>query len=445
MPSDHYQRVLEQDAQLPAPVRWLSRAMSSWWTTGVLSTLVVGYVAAAHYPLAGRFLWQHRLIDSTQQAVVNWWPLQAAAITLAIVVVWTALRRLPMTWDSLGRFVTAMGLAIILVSQSWAFRYQETGVIAVPVAEQSTTRQTDPLSLTYTTRYGDPMQRVLVVMIGGAPPIAVPLDGLPRWYDASGDDLPMLKLHDDPRLSGMLNFRVRITPTAYLADGTLTETPDGKQTATPTPPASRNTTALPYPADALLAVTFEVEPDEGAPASTTVWLPFEPGSTDSLGARRFFQVEGLGSVGLSFRPASMKLPFAVAGSKPAVQEKWAELTLHLADADDDWRLLQPVTARLSSLEKTSTRYRAQDPNRGSAAFVLDWVYSLDRDNEHALLIASQNTSNPFITAGIVTFILGVALDLLMGWFGPKQQRGTKTKPTAKDTKPKQAEAEGAPS
>lgn len=435
MPSDHYQRVLEQDAQLPAPVRWLSRAMSSWWTIGILGTLVVGYVAAAHYPLAGRFLWQHRLIDSTQQQLVTWWPLQAAAITLAIVIVWTALRRLPMTWDSLGRFVTAMGLAIILVSQSWAFRYQETGVIAVPVAEQSPTGQTDPLSLTYTTRFGDPMQRVLVVMIGGTQPVAVPLDGLPRWYDVSGDDLPTLKLHDDPNLSPLLGFRVRITPTAYLADGTLTETPDGKQTATPTPPDLRNMTALPYPADALLAVTFEVEPDEGAPASTTVWLPFEPGSTDSLVPSRFFNIEGLGSVGLSFRPASRKLPFAVAGAEGIEKRE----TIFVADADTQGKLLQPSEYTFHSGKDPSFSYTAIDATQGQRRYQLERLDSPSIQANPRLLIGMQTfPAQPFITAGIVTFILGVALDFLMGWFGPKPKNRTTPKPNKTDNNLQQA-------
>lgn len=421
MPSTHYQRVLEQDQQLWLPIRWLTRAMSSWWTVGLLAIPIVAYVYQAHYPIGGRFLWQHRTIDATQLQVVNWWPLQAAALTLALVVLWTAIRRLPMTLDSFGRYIAVIGLATVLVSQSWAFRYQTMGVAAVPLSETTATGQLDPLSLTYTTRFGDIEVRELVVMIGGTQPVAIPLNGLPRWNDAAAEQMPVLKLHDDPRLAGLLNFRVRITPVAYVADGSLDETEDGTQTVTPTPDDRRDMTNLPYPAKAMLAVRFEVDSDDEQTATTTVWVPFEPEGTDSLIAKRFYNIEGLGSVGLAFRPKASKLPFAIAASRPGLDKQSPQLDLYLADADSDGRLLQPAAIRLSSPGSTETSFRAADKDGHVSTHHLDWRNRLQGDQDRTLLVVSQNTSNPFIFGGMITFLLGVAIDFLLGWVGPKRK------------------------
>ncbi len=117
--------------------------MSAWWTIVPLAVFVVGYVVFALVPIGGRYLWQSRLIDTTQQQVLTWWPLTTLAWLLAAVIVCAALRRLPWRWDSLGRLVCVLGLATILVTQSWAFRSQSTGVVAVPIQRLTpTTRST---------------------------------------------------------------------------------------------------------------------------------------------------------------------------------------------------------------------------------------------------------------------------------------------------------------
>lgn len=434
MPNPHYQHVLEQDEHLPTPMRWLTRAMSSWWTIGVLGVLVVGYAAAAHVPVGGRYLWQHRLIDATQRQVLAWWPLMAGAWLLAGVILWAALRRLPWRMGSLGRYVCVLGLAIILVSQSWAFRHQTTGVVAVPASDQQDNNKPDPLSLTYTTRYGDTTAREMVLMIGGGAPINVPLTGLPRWSDAAGDEMPAIKIHNDPRLAAMLGFRVRITPVAYIAEGRLITRPDGSQTAEPTPADTRDTTTLPYPAHALLALRFEVEPDQGKAATTTVWLPFEPAATDTLIADRFFQVEGMGTVGLSFRPASRTLPFAVAYATPPRLRQDLTAVIHVADTSEG-RLLQPATYAMD-LKINSFNYETYDEAGDPEAFTLTLLRRVqqreqDRDQPgYALLSVSRQSGTIYITAGLVTFVLGVVLDFALGWIGPKPKRNPAPKPKA---------------
>ncbi|MFN3168925.1 MAG: hypothetical protein ACE37H_17895 [Phycisphaeraceae bacterium] len=431
MPNTHYQRVLELDRQLPLPVRWLTRAMSSWWTIGVLGVFVVGTTAFAHVPVGGRYLWQSRLIDSTQQSVLTWWPLMTAAWLLAAVVVWSAIRRLAWRWDNLGRFVAVLGLAIILVSQSWAFRSQTTGVAAVPVTPTQG-GQADPLSLTYTTRLGDTHHRQLVVMVGGAAPIAVPIDDLPRWNDAVGDAMPTIRLHEDPKLATTFGFSTRITAIAYVADGELTDQPNGTQTVTLTPTDRRDTTALPYPADALVAIRFEVEHDDGETDTTTVWLPFEPEGTESLSPNRFYQVEGLGTVGLAFRPATKKMPFAVAASHDGNIEKWAHLTLHVADTDDG-RLLKPTKHELG-LEGYLINFKAQIDSGNYKNYALEWINPYaSQPPTTALIRSTMQAGQPFITAGLITFVIGVAFDLLFGFLGPKPKRNA-VKPSTAPTK-----------
>lgn len=422
MPTPHYQRVLEQDAQLPAPLRWLTRAASSWWTIGLLGTLVVGYVLAALVPIGGRYVWQWRALDTTQHAMLTWWPLMTGAWLLAAAVLWSAMRRRPMHWDCLGRYICVLGLAMILALQSWSFRHQTTGVVAVAAAEIDGGTQTDPLSLTYTTRFGDTTDRELVIMVAGVQPVPITLDGLPRWHDAAGDALPAMRLHDDPRLSSTLGFKVRITPTAYVADGSLDEQPDGKQTATPMPSEQRNYTALPYPGNALLAIEFEVDPDEGEPATTIVWVPFDPSATDSLVPRRFYNVQGLGSVGLSFRPTSRKLPFAVAGATPSGSDlnKFAELTLYAADADPEGRLLEPGILQFTSLDLKSRTYDSINEAGRVVSFDLDWLNPM-WESDRALIGLTSRPVELFITAALIAFVLGVAVDFLMGWLVPSSK------------------------
>ena len=421
MPNPHYQRVLEQDQALPAPLRMLSRAMSSWWTILVLSLFVVGYVATAHAPIGGRYLWQWRVFDTTQHAVVTWWPLMAAAWLLAVVLIWSVMRRLPWRIDNLGMFVVVLGLVIILTSQSWAFRSQSVGIAAVPISESTGDAQADALSLNYTTRYGDTHDRVLVVMAGGGAPITIPLDGIPRWNDATGDAMPSIKLHDHPKLASVTGYGTRITTKAYLADGTLTETEYGTQTAEPTETGFRNLTALPYPGNALLALEITTDLEDGGTQTTTAWLPFEPKGTDSLVPERFFNIEGLGAVGLAFRPASKKLPFALGGVVHFDGQVMKGLygTLYASDADADGRLLQPSAFDFSVTGTDTHSYSAIDEHSQQQQYQLRWVNLFDPIETHTLISVTTNTSNPFILAGMITFVLGVILDRVLDWLGAR--------------------------
>lgn len=408
MPNPHYQRVLQQDQSLPAALRWLSRAMSSWWTILVLGGYVVGHVAAAHVPISGRYIWQWRIFDTTQHAMLTWWPLLVAAWLLAAVILWSAMRRLPWRIDNLGAFITVLGLAIILVSQSWAFRSHTTGIAAVPISETTCNAQADALSLSYTTRYGDTHDRALVVMVGGAAPITIPLHGLPRWNDATGEAMPTLKLHDHPKIASIIGYGTRITTAAYLADGTLTETQDGTQAAEPTETGIRNLTRLPYPANALLALEITTDLEDGGTKTTTAWLPFEPEGADAIAPKNFFPIEGLGSVGLAFRPASKKLPFALGASTGQFISKQAILRLHLADTDTQGKLLEPVSFDFGVFTGTPT-HRSLDENGRPHSYRLDWV-GRNRTDEHALFSVTTGNSNPFILAGMITFVLGVLAD-----------------------------------
>lgn len=413
MPNPHYQRVLEQDQALPAPLRWLSRAMSSWWAILVLGVFVVGYVFFAHAPILGTYVWQWRMFDTTQHVVLTWWPLLVAAWLLAIVLLWSAMRRLPWRIDNLGAFVAVLGLAIVLISQSWAFHSQTIGIAAVPISESTGNAQTDALSLNYTTRYGDTHDRVLVVMAGGGAPITIPINNIPRWHDATGEDMPKVKLHDHPKLASIIGYGTRITTSAYIADGTLTETEDGTQTATRNEGLDRSLNTLPYPGSALLALEITADLEDGSTQTTTAWLPFEPEGTDSLVPKQFFQVEGLGSVGLAFRPASKKLPFALSATKPQYREKWAQLNLWIADTDTNGRLLQPATYEFSGLKSMSATHRTPNNEGKLISYELSWLYRAKPDAGMALISATTGTSNPFILAGMITFVLGVLGDRLL--------------------------------
>jgi hypothetical protein len=426
MPNPHYQRVLEQDEALPAPLRWLSRGMSSWWTILVLGVFVVGYVAAAHVPIGGRYVWQWRMFDTTQHAVLTWWPLLAGAWLLAAVIVWSAMRRLPWRIDNLGAFVAVLGLAIVLISQSWAFHSQTVGVAAVPITESTGNTQADALSLNYTTRYGDTHERVLIVMVGGAAPVTIPLHGLPRWSDVTGDAMPQIKLHDEPKLASNIGYGTRITTKAYIAEGALTENEDGTQTAEPTPVGFRNTTTLPYPTNALLALEITTDLEDGSTKTTTAWLPFEPQGTDALVPEHFFPVEGLGSVGLAFRPASNKLPFALAVSAQFPLEKLFTHNLYIADTDSNGRLLQPAQF---SMTGSRAAYTSLDDKGKPEKHTLELVIDDSLVVDTALLIVRNDQSNPFILAGLITFIIGVILDRALDWFGSRPKRKSTSNPT----------------
>ena len=429
MPNPHYQRVLEQDKSLPAPLRWLSRTMSSWWTIGVLGVFVVGYVAAAHVPLGGRYIWQWQMFDTTQHAVLTWWPLLVAAWLLAAVVLWTAMRRLPWRTDNLGAFVAVLGLAMILVSQSWAFRSQSVGIAAVPITPSTGNAQYDALSLNYTTRYGDTHDRVLVVMVGGAAPITIPLQGLPRWNDATGEACPKLKIHDEPMIAAVIGFGTRITTKAYIADGKLTKTEGGTQSPEPTDEGFRDMQTLPYPANALLALEITTDLEDGGTKTTTAWLPFEPEGTDSLVPEQFFPVEGLGSIGLAFRPASKKLPFALAVNTQQPPEKHFTHNLFIADTDQNGRLLQPAQF---SMTGSRAAYEAVDDDGKPRGYTLDLVLDEARDDSVALLIIKSELGNLFITAGLITFVLGVILDRLLDWLVSRPKQSQTPKPTPED-------------
>lgn len=421
MPNPHYQRVLEQDRTLPAPLRWLSRAMSSWWTILVLGGGIISYVAAAHIPISGRYIWQWRLFETTQQAVLTWWPLLGAAWLLAAVILWSAMRRLPWRLDNLGAFVAVLGLAIILVSQSWAFHSQTVGVAAVPTTPSTGDTQADALALNYTTRYGDTHDRVLVLMARGGAPITIPLKGLPRWNNASGEQMPKLKIHDHPKLAAVIGFGTRITTTAYLADGTLTETDDGKQRAEPTPASSRDQTSLPYPAQALLAIQITTDAEDGGTQTTTAWLPFEPEGADGLTPKRFFEIEGLGSVGLAFRPASKKLPFALGASTSTFTNK-ARLRLSVADSDASGRLLQPTDYDFGVLAQYPT-HQARDNQGKLHTYALRPIGKTGQDDEYTLFAITTGQSNPFILVGLATFILGGLLDRGLALIGALKKYG----------------------
>ncbi|MBX2851575.1 MAG: hypothetical protein KTR15_07515, partial [Phycisphaeraceae bacterium] len=154
------------------------------------------------------------------------------------------------------------------------------------------------------------------------------------------------------------------------------------------------------------------------------WLPFEPESTDSLVPERFFPIEGLGSVGLAFRPASKKLSFALAASSGAFTNK-ARLRLHVADSDINGKLLQPVSFDYGVLSGTPN-YRSLDDEGRIRDYKLDLIGWDGYNDEYALIAVKTGLSNPFIFAGLITFILGVILDRAIVLFANLRKYGNET-------------------
>lgn len=407
MANPHYQRVLEQDRQLPAPVRWMTRAMSSWWAIIGLGVCVAGYTAAAYVPVGGRYLWQSRWIDTTQHAVLTWWPLQTAAFLLAAVVVWSAMRRLPMRWANLGRFVAVIGLAITLVSQAIAWRHASlTGIIAAPSSStlSNPNAQAPP---SFVTRYADTDDRELMIMVGWDMPIHVPLDGLPRWNDTAGDAMPAMRLNEHPPLATKLGFTTRIRTIAYIADGELVTQPDGTQAVTPTAPSDRRPADLPYPDKALLALSFEAELPDGTVKTTRLWLPFEPVEqcVHQMAPERFFQIEGLGEVGLAFRPRIGKLPFAVAAT--ISRDKASLGTIDLAEMSDLGRPNLGESQRMPRLFDRPMQHAAPDAQGIMRGFQLRWLTVTD--DEDVLIRITARPALVYVEAGLCTLALGVVL------------------------------------
>ena len=429
MPNPHYQRVLELDQALPMPVRLFSRAMSSWWTLSALAVFVVAYVAAAHVPILDKYIWQWRAFDTTQQAVLAWWPLMAGAWLLAAVILWSAMRRLPWRIDNLGAFVAVLGLAIILISQSWAFHSQAMGIAAVPITETKGDGTLDAFSMPPpVTTYGDTHDRVLVIMARGSAPITIPLNGLPRWNDATGDAMPKLKLHDHPKLAAYIGYSTRITTVAYISHGELMDQEDGTQVAGPYKDLERDYSSLPYPAQSLLALEITTDLPDGGTKTTTAWLPFEPEATDALAPKRFFSIEDFGSVGLSFRPASKKLQFALwLQENPSQGATW----LYASDRDAMGRLLEPEQFDLMNTVNDPAKYAAFTRDNELKDVQLKLTNNTDRiAEEHYAIEVRSGGSNPFILAGLITFIMGVILDRVLDWLLSRPKReSTRPQPT----------------
>ena len=310
-----------------------------------------------------------------------------------------------------------LGLAIILISQSWAFNQQSTGVAAVPVSPSDASGKPDPLSLAYTTRFGDTAERVLVVMVSGADPVQIPLDRLPRWNDAAGEAMPLIRLHKDPVLAATVGFETRIVPTAYVADGTLTEHDDGQQIATPTPADERNLTALPYPANALLAVEITTDTDAGTTADDHRLAAVRARRHGCDRALAFLRRRRPGPDRPGIPPGEPE-DAVRDGGDPAEGPKEIVGQLYVADSDSDERLTQPAVFNVDFLWKRPVEYVAHDHNR-SRMFELSWINVTDSD--HALVALRSKARSPFIIAGLVTFVFGVVLDLAAGLARPGAQ------------------------
>jgi hypothetical protein len=243
--------------------------------------------------------------------------------------------------------------------------------------------------------------------------------------------MPTIKLHDDPKLASNIGYGTRITTKAYIAEGTLKQNEDGTQSAEPTAAGFRDHTSLPYPAKALLALEITTDLEDGGTTTTTAWLPFEPEGTDALVPSQFFPIEGLGSVGLAFRPASRKMPFALGAEAQVLKNISGRL--YVADADENGRLLKPTELGFSYTGNNTHSYNDIDEHGSEARFLLKWVDLIDQRQigSQTLILITKNSSNPFILAGLITFIAGVVLDRLLDWLGSRPMRKSAT-PQAQD-------------
>lgn len=324
----------QHDDQLILPLRWLTRAMGSWRMALALGLAVGLYLLAAYVPLGQRYLWQHRLIDTTQVQVLRWLPLHITMMLLAAGVLWATVRRLAWRAGNLGGFIAGLGIFTLLIGLSISLRFGAGGLI---VLSPST-----PDGLALTTKYADPIDRVLVFQFAGNPPTQVPLHGLPRWNDAppSANEYPHplnIALQKDTPLGEQTGYRARVFVVGYLASGTLeTDPATGVTTATPTPGDER-ASEVNLPLSALLALRIETEDEAGTQVSTLVWLAFEPDGMDRLMPTRRYNVPGLGNIGLAFRPMARDLPFAL-----AVTPDKASATLHVSESNPATGGIMPV-------------------------------------------------------------------------------------------------------
>lgn len=324
----------QHDDQLNPPLRWLTRAMGSWRMVIALGLLVGLYLLAAYVPLGQRYLWQHRLIDATQVQVLRWLGLHIAMMLLAACVLWATLRGLAWRVRNLGGFIAGLGASTLLIGLSISLRFGAAGLILLTPST--------PDGLALTTKYADPVDRVLVFQFANNPPTQISLDGLPRWNDdppgESGSYNTLgLPLHQDTALGEQLGYRARVYVAGYLASGTLATDPaTGLTTATPTR-GDKRANEMNLPLSALLALRIESEDEAGTQVSTLVWLPFEPDGMDRLMPTRRYAVPGLGNLGLAFRPQAHDLAFAL-----AMTPGKASATLHLSETNPTTGGIMPV-------------------------------------------------------------------------------------------------------
>ncbi|MEM1354741.1 MAG: hypothetical protein AAGC44_04580 [Planctomycetota bacterium] len=326
----------QHDDQLLPPLRWLTRAMGSWWLVACLGLIVGLYLLATFVPLGQRFLWQQHWFDSTQTQVMRWVPIHIAMLLLAVSVVWVTLRGVPWRLDNVGAFVAALGFAVAVFGLSLSMRFGVHGVIMVPRSDEG--------GMALTTNYADPVGRVLVVQYGPNPPLSIPLDPLPRWNDVppSADGLgPLsLQLHTHTDLSRQLDYRVRLTVVGYLAAGEVSVDTAGQSTVRPGYGRIEQADGRLLPDRAVIALRIESEDERGRTESSLVWLPFEPTGAERLMPTQRYDVPGFGSLGLAFRPVAHDLPFALGVSVPP--SKTGIATMHLAENNPSTNRMMPM-------------------------------------------------------------------------------------------------------
>lgn len=386
----------QHDDQLLPPFRWLTRAMSSWWLVGGMGLIVLLYLAAVYVPLGSRYLWQQRWIDVAQVQMTRWVPLHVAMLMLAVAVVWATLRRVAWRPRNLGAFVAAAGVAVVLFGVSFSLRYGVHGMVVVPPSDNS--------GLVLTTRYADPVERVLVVQFGPNPPFSVPLGSLPRWNDvppAADLEGPLnLPLHVDPELGRQLDYRARLTIVGYLAAGELQDHPDGSTSAQSVPADARDADAqYLLPQRAMLAVRVEGESADGRTSRSLIWLPFEPGGIDRLMPTQRYEVPGLGSVGLAFRPVGRDLPFGLAMSGGG-----SAVTLHIAETNPATNQLMPMTRNDQLMVGDAWSYEPLRPGPGMSRIALTPLYPPELEAGVALDYVRLSSS-----PGRVVVIIGLSI------------------------------------